>query len=62
MQITYTPQEDAFRAEIRAFVQAECDPAARERVQKGLAIKKEDYVNWHKKLATKGWAVPHWPV
>jgi alkylation response protein AidB-like acyl-CoA dehydrogenase len=62
MQITYTPEEDAFRAEIRAFIEAECDPAARERVQKGLALRKEDYVNWHKKLATKGWAVPHWPV
>ncbi|MDG2479789.1 MAG: acyl-CoA dehydrogenase family protein, partial [Alphaproteobacteria bacterium] len=62
MQITFTPEEDAFRAEVRAFIEAECDPAARERMQKGLGLSKDDYVNWHKKMATKGWSCPHWPV
>tara|TARA_B100000686_G_scaffold280570_1_gene301782 strand:+ start:170 stop:1351 length:1182 start_codon:yes stop_codon:yes gene_type:complete len=62
MQITYTPEEEAFRQEVRDFIKAECDPAAMDRMQKGLGLRKEDYVNWHKKLATKGWSCPHWPV
>ena len=62
MQMTFTASDEAFRDELRDFVDRECDPGSRERVEKGLNISKEDYVDWHRKLATKGWSCPHWPV
>ena len=62
MRIAFTPEEETFRAEVRAFIEAECDPAARRRVDKGLNLAKDDYVAWHKALAARGWSCPHWPV
>ena len=62
MQMTFTAADEAFREELRDFIERECDPGSRERVEKGLGIGKEDYVDWHRKLATKGWSCPHWPV
>lgn len=62
MQMTFTAADEAFRHELRDFIEQECDPGSRERMEKGLGIGKEDYVDWHRKLATKGWSCPHWPV
>ncbi|MCE2521241.1 MAG: acyl-CoA dehydrogenase family protein [Alphaproteobacteria bacterium] len=62
MQMTFTAADEAFREELRNFIERECDPGSRERVGKGLGLGKEDYVDWHRKLATKGWSCPHWPV
>ncbi|MDE0044943.1 MAG: acyl-CoA dehydrogenase family protein [bacterium] len=62
MQMTFTDADEAFRDELRDFIERECDPGSRERMEKGLGIGKEDYVDWHRKLATKGWSCPHWPV
>ncbi len=62
MQMTFTAADEAFREELRDFIERECDPGSRERVEKGLGLGKEDYVDWHRKLATKGWSCPHWPV
>lgn len=62
MQMTFTAADEAFRDELRDFIERECDPGSRERVEKGLGIGKDDYVDWHRKLATKGWSCPHWPV
>ena len=62
MQMTFTAADEAFREEVRDFIERECDPGTRERVEKGLGLGKEDYVGWHRKLATKGWSCPHWPV
>ena len=62
MQMTFTAADEAFRDELRDFIERECDPGSRERMEKGLGIGKEDYVDWHRKLATKGWSCPHWPV
>ncbi|MCX7364463.1 MAG: acyl-CoA dehydrogenase family protein [Alphaproteobacteria bacterium] len=42
------PTEDSVRAEARAWLQENWDPAL------GL-------VEWRKKLAASGWGVPHWP-
>ena len=62
MQMTFTAADEAFREELRDFIERDCDRGSRERVEKGLGLRKEDYVDWHRKLATKGWSCPHWPV
>jgi len=61
MKITYTPEEESFRQTVRAFVEAELDPGTRKKILNGLNLAKADYVNWHKKLAARGWACADWP-
>ena len=62
MQIALASEDEGFRAELAAYIEAECDATARERVRRGLSLEKADYVDWHRKLARKGWSCPHWPV
>ena len=61
MQISFTNEEESFRQSVRSFIEAELDPGTRNRVLNGLTISKADYVDWHGKLASRGWSCPHWP-
>ena len=62
MDLTYSPEEQAFRKEVRTWLSDHLPPEIREKVVKYKGLTKDDYVRWHKILAAKGWAVPHWPV
>lgn len=55
-------EDSRFRAEIRAFVEAELDPSTREKVSRGGPLAREDFVRWHKSMHGKGWVAPGWPV
>ena len=63
MDLTFSPEEEAFRAEVRAFI-AEAKPQL-PKVDVGApeaaTRSKEDYLAWHKLLYKKGWVAPHWP-
>jgi hypothetical protein len=62
MDLSFSPEEESFRAEVRAFI-AEAKP----KLPKALGVpetatrRKEDYLVWHKLLYKKGWIAPHWP-
>jgi alkylation response protein AidB-like acyl-CoA dehydrogenase len=62
MDLTFSPQEEAFRQEVRAFI-AEAKP----KLPKGMGAAetadrtKDDYLAWHKLLYKKGWVAPLWP-
>ena len=57
-----TPQAlQAFRLDVRAFVQAELPAETREKVRLGLEISKAEMLDWQARLAARGWLVPHWP-
>jgi alkylation response protein AidB-like acyl-CoA dehydrogenase len=62
MDLNTTPEEQAFRDEVRAFLAAELPAGLRHKVLNHLRMDKEDYVRWHKILAAKGWVAPGWPV
>jgi pimeloyl-CoA dehydrogenase large subunit len=62
MDLNLSPEELAFRDEVRAFIKAELDPATQHKMIMGQELSKADFVAWQKKLDAKGWAVPHWPV
>jgi alkylation response protein AidB-like acyl-CoA dehydrogenase len=52
---------DDLRREVRAFV-AEALPArVREKVRLGLEVSRNEMVDWQRRLAERGWLVPHWP-
>lgn len=62
MDLRYTPEEIAFRDEVRAFLKENLPEDVRQRLGNGEYGNKEDLVSWSRILNEKGWAVPHWPV
>ncbi len=62
MDLSYTDDKKAFRAEVRAFFDNALPGDIRERMVDGHHIGKDDIVRWQRILNEKGWAVPHWPV
>ena len=61
MDLRFTPEEIAFRDEVRAFMRSSLPPAIRNKMIEGRRLAKEDLVTWQRILNAKGWAVPHWP-
>jgi len=61
MDLRFTPEENAFRTEVRAFMREKLPPAIRAKVVEGRHLAKDDLVSWQRILNAKGWAVPHWP-
>lgn len=54
--------EDAFRAEVRQFVQENLAAPTRFKVENGLYLDKHDYVGWQQALHRRGWFGANWPV
>ena len=61
MDLDFTPEEQAFRREVRAFLEAKLPAAIRDRVLAGAPVSKEDTVRWHKILHAQGWGGVSWP-
>jgi pimeloyl-CoA dehydrogenase large subunit len=62
MDLRFTPEESAFREEVRAFMRAALPEPIRRKMIEGRRLAKDDLVTWQRILNKKGWAVPHWPV
>jgi alkylation response protein AidB-like acyl-CoA dehydrogenase len=62
MQLALTPEEAAFRDELRTFYTTQIPAEIRERTRLGLPLGKEGVVTAHKILHEHGLAVPNWPV
>ena len=62
MDLRFTPEEVAFRAEVRTFFESNLPADIRRKQMLGQRLAKEDIVNWQRILNKKGWACPLWPV
>ncbi|MCF8569082.1 acyl-CoA dehydrogenase family protein [Gordonia sp. HY002] len=62
MQLRFTPEEEAFRAELREFFTTEIPKDIRRRNAEGKTIHPDDVVTTTQILNTRGIAVPAWPV
>jgi pimeloyl-CoA dehydrogenase large subunit len=62
MDLRFTPDEIAFRNEVRGFFKAALPPEIHRKMVEGRHLGKEDIVRWQRILNQKGWAAPHWPV
>ncbi|HXG20485.1 MAG TPA: acyl-CoA dehydrogenase family protein [Methylomirabilota bacterium] len=62
MDLNYSPEELAFRDEVRAWLHANLPADLREKVVNYQELSKDDLLRWHKILAKKGWIAPEWPV
>ncbi|MFN4272621.1 MAG: pimeloyl-CoA dehydrogenase large subunit [Aliihoeflea sp.] len=61
MDLRFTPEEIAFRDEVRSFFRDHLPDDIREKLVDGEHVDKDDMVRWTRILNEKGWAVPHWP-
>ncbi|WP_432201753.1 acyl-CoA dehydrogenase family protein [Erythrobacter sp. W53] len=61
MNLDFTPEEQAFRDEVRAFI-AEQYPKHLGDTGLREDLPREDFLAWHKVLGAKGWSVPAWPT
>jgi len=61
MDLNYSPADDAFRADIRAWLDANLPQALRAKVLDHKRLNRDDYASWHKLLGTRGWSVVAWP-
>ena len=62
MDLNYSPEEQAFRHEVRSWLAEHLPADIRDKVTGYRGLSKADFQRWHGILAAKGWSVPHWPV
>ena len=61
MDLNFTPEEQAFRDEVQAFLQDKVPANLKDKVRKGIHLSKADHEAWHAILHAKGWLANHWP-
>ena len=62
MNLDFSPEENAFRQEVRAFIAENYPADLRGKQDEGEEMSKADFLSWHKILAKKGWVAPSWPT
>ncbi|NLP60679.1 acyl-CoA dehydrogenase family protein [Paraburkholderia sacchari] len=62
MNLNYSPEDIAFRDEVRRFVRANLPDAIRDKVLGHQHLEREDFVQWQRILHARGWGAPGWPV
>ena len=61
MDLNFTPQEEAFRAEVQAFLKDKLPARIATKVKAGQRLTKADQDEWHAILNERGWLANHWP-
>jgi len=64
MDLDFSPDDLAFREDVRAFIAEAFDDDMRKRMSqsKNGYLDKESQVRWLKRLGEKGWIAPDWPT
>jgi alkylation response protein AidB-like acyl-CoA dehydrogenase len=61
MDLRFTPEETAFREEVRGFIRDNLPAETRERMRLGYPPRKQDTIAWMRILNAQGWAAFNWP-
>ncbi len=61
MDLNYSPEELAFRDEVRSWLQSHLPRDLKDKVARYSHLSKDDLLRWHKILAKQGWVAPAWP-
>jgi alkylation response protein AidB-like acyl-CoA dehydrogenase len=61
MDLAFTPEEQAFREEVRAWVAANLPADLSHKVHNALRLSRDDMQSWSKILGKKGWLGFGWP-
>jgi alkylation response protein AidB-like acyl-CoA dehydrogenase len=62
MDLDFTPEQQAFRADIRAWVAANLPADIAHKVHNALRLSRDDLQRWAKILGAKGWLGYGWPT
>jgi len=62
MDLAFSPQEIAFREEVRQFIAENYPKHLRGKQDEAEELGRDDMLAWHQILGKKGWSVPAWPV
>ena len=60
MDLNFSPEDEAFRREVRGFIAASLPDSVKGRTRRDFTTR-EDFLAWHKVLYKKGWVAPLWP-
>jgi len=61
MDLRFTPEELAFRDELRGFIRDNLPADIRDKMRLGYPAEKEDTCRWQRILNKRGWAAYSWP-
>ncbi|MBN3728935.1 acyl-CoA dehydrogenase family protein [Burkholderia sp. Ac-20379] len=61
MNLDFSPEEEAFRAEVRRFLADKLPPELSDKVNGGRHLTRDDMARWHAILHERGWLASHWP-
>ncbi|MEP1535342.1 MAG: acyl-CoA dehydrogenase family protein [Paracoccaceae bacterium] len=61
MDLSYSPQEQAFRSEVKTFLKDDLPPEIADKVRRGVELTKGDMDRWHSILNARGWLAQNWP-
>jgi alkylation response protein AidB-like acyl-CoA dehydrogenase len=61
VDLNFTPEELAFREEVRRFLADKLPKALAAKVAGGMRLAKDDMAQWHAILNARGWLANHWP-
>lgn len=61
MDLNFTAEEEAFRAEVRAFLNERLSVELSNKVRTHQHLTKQDMEGWHSELNKRGWLATHWP-
>ncbi|PMS19371.1 pimeloyl-CoA dehydrogenase large subunit [Trinickia dabaoshanensis] len=61
MDLSFTAEQQAFRSEVRRFLDERLPARTAHKVKQGLRLTREDMAEWHAILNARGWLASHWP-
>ena len=61
MDLSFTPEQEAFREEVRAFIAGQMPASIKKKADDDGHFEMDEVMDWHRHLAKKGWIAPHWP-
>ena len=62
MDLSFSPEEIAFREEVQAFLREHLTPELVALTSESSFPPRDIVVPWHRKLFAKGWSAPKWPA
>ena len=61
MDLSFSKEDEAFRAEVRAFIDEAFPAELRVKAENDAPYEMSEVMQWHRILFDKGWVAPGWP-
>ena len=62
MDMSFTPEQLAFRDEVREWIASAMPPEMKQKADEGAHFSQPEGMDWQRILHSRGWAAPHWPL